>query len=109
VAGETGRPIARAATVVNARHLAPAFLDAVVGRYAGSRLGRQELDGEIVEERADTLWTRGGLETCRVAEAPPLARIVVAIDPPASAGMSADACGLVAAGRAENGTIYAIA
>ena len=44
-----------------------------------------------------------------VAEAPPLARIVVAIDPPASAGMSADACGLVAAGRAENGTIYAIA
>ena len=47
--------------------------------------------------------------TCRVAEAPPLARIVVAIDPPASAGMSADACGLVAAGRAENGTIYAIA
>jgi len=62
VAGETGRPIARAATVVNARHLAPAFLDAVVGRYAGSRLGRQELDGEIVEERADTLWTRGGLD-----------------------------------------------
>jgi phage terminase large subunit-like protein len=101
--------LTRAATVVNARHLAPAFLDAVVGRYAGTKLGRQELDGEIVEERADALWTRGGLENCRVGEAPPLARIVVAVDPPASAGKGADACGLVAAGRAENGTIYVIA
>ena len=101
--------VTRAATVVNARHLAPAFLDAVVGRYAGTRLGRQELDGEIVEERADALWTRGGLENCRVDAAPPLQRIVVAVDPPASASKGADACGLVAAGRAEDGTIYVIA
>jgi phage terminase large subunit-like protein len=95
--------------VVNARHLAPAFLDAVVGRYAGTRLGRQELDGEIVEERADALWSRSGIETCRVAAAPPLQRIVVAVDPPASSSAGADACGLVAAGRAEDGSIYVIA
>ena len=98
-----------ASTVANARHLAPAFLDAVVGRYAGTRLGRQELDGEMIEQRADALWSRGGLERCRVTAAPPLQRIVVAVDPPASSSEGADACGLVAAGRAEDGTIYVIA
>jgi phage terminase large subunit-like protein len=101
--------LTRAATTANAHNLAPAFLDVVVRRYAGTRLGRQELDGEIVEERPDALWTRAGLEACRVADAPPLVRVVVAVDPPASAGKGADACGLVAAGRAEDGAIYVIA
>jgi phage terminase large subunit-like protein len=101
--------VTRAATVANARHLAPAFLDAVVARYAGTRLGRQELDGEIVEQRADALWSRSGIENGRVADPPPLMRIVVAVDPPVSSGERADACGLVAAGCAEDGTIYVIA
>jgi phage terminase large subunit-like protein len=101
--------ITHATTRVNALHLAPAFLDSVVARYAGTRLGRQELLGEIVEDRADALWSRGLIESCRVGTAPPLARIVVAVDPPVSAGRGADACGLVAAGRAEDGTIYVIA
>jgi len=47
--------VTRASTHVNARNLAPAFLDAVIGRYAGTRLGRQEIDGEIIEDRADAL------------------------------------------------------
>jgi phage terminase large subunit-like protein len=102
--------VTRAGTAANARHLAPAFLDAVVARYAGTRLGRQELDGEIVEERPDALWTRSRIESCRVAAPPPqLARIVVAVDPPASARKGADACGLIAAGRAADGTVYVIA
>ena len=46
-------------------------------RYAGTRLGRQELDGEIIEERADALWTRAMIEAARVRAAPPLRRIVV--------------------------------
>ncbi|WP_423794554.1 DNA-packaging protein [Methylobacterium durans] len=91
--------VARARTVDNADNLAPAFLAEVVGRYSGTRLGRQELDGELIEDRADALWTRQGLEAARVA-APPgaLARIVVAVDPPASSRVGADACGIVAAG-----------
>jgi phage terminase large subunit-like protein len=101
--------VTRAATAANAAHLSPAFLETVVARYAGTRLGRQELDGEIIEERADALWSRGLIELNRVAFAPPLARIVVAIDPPVSATKRSDACGLVAAGRAEAGTIYVIA
>jgi phage terminase large subunit-like protein len=101
--------LTRAGSIANARNLAPAFFDAVIARYAGTRLGRQELDGEIIEERADALWSRGGIESCRVAAAPPLQRIVVAVDPPASASKGADACGIVAAGRAPDGTVYVIA
>jgi phage terminase large subunit-like protein len=59
--------VTRAGTRTNAYHLAPAFLGAVVARYHGTRLGRQELDGEIIEERADALWTRNLIESCRVS------------------------------------------
>jgi phage terminase large subunit-like protein len=106
---DSNTAVTRATTVNNARNLAGAFLHSVVGRYAGTRLGRQELDGELIEERPDALWSRGLTETCRVDAAPPLQRIVVAIDPPASAGAQAAACGLVAAGQAENGAIFVVA
>lgn len=101
--------VSRAATRDNAPHLAPAFLEAVVGAYGGSRLGRQELDGEMVEERPDALWTRDGLEAGRASRAPPLARVVVAVDPPASSGARADACGIVAAGVDADGAGYVLA
>ncbi len=101
--------VTHAGTAANARFLAPTFLDAVLARYAGTRLGRQEIDGEILEDRPDALWTRAQIEAARVAAAPPLARIVVAVDPPGSARQGSDACGLVAAGRAENGTYYVLA
>lgn len=100
--------LTRAGTVANALNLSASFVEQVFARYKGTRIGRQELDGEIVEERADALWTRAGLESCRVDAAPELTRIVVAIDPPASSKRGADACGIVAAGRAGDGTIYVI-
>ncbi|MFC7399676.1 DNA-packaging protein [Chelatococcus sp. GCM10030263] len=106
--GDPRTVVSRAATRANAYHLAPAFLDAIVGRYAGTRLGRQELDGEIVEERADALWNRGMIEAARAEQAPPLARIVVAVDPPASSGQRADACGLVAAGIDAEGRVFVL-
>ena len=100
--------ISRAGTAANARNLAPSFLDHVVARYQGTRLGRQELDGEVVEERADALWSRGMIEQCRVGAAPPMRRIVVAVDPPASANKRSAACGLMAAGRAGD-RVYVLA
>ncbi|WP_336487303.1 DNA-packaging protein [Methylobacterium nigriterrae] len=100
--------VSRARTADNAGNLAPAFLEEVVGRYAGTRLGRQELDGELIEDRADALWTRAALEAGRRERAPPLARIVVAVDPPASSGARADACGIVAAGS-DGGRAYVLA
>ena len=111
---ETRSVVTRAPTSANATHLAPTFLRSVTARYAGTRLGRQELDGELVEDRVDALWSRALLEQCRVAGAPSLEkeffqRIVVAVDPPASSGKRADACGIVAAGRAADGTIYVMA
>ena len=88
----------RARTIDNEGALAAAFLTNVVARYEGTRLGRQELDGELIEDRADALWQRDMLEACRVAAAPELERIVVAVDPPAASGARSDACGIVAAG-----------
>jgi len=100
--------VTRAPTHANAAHLSPAFLDEVLARYAGTRLGRQEIDGEIIEDRADALWTRAMIEASRVRAAPPLQRIVVGIDPPASGRPGADSCGIVAAGIAEDGSIYVL-
>ncbi|GJE40116.1 phage terminase large subunit-like protein [Methylobacterium persicinum] len=91
--------VTRARTNDNAANLAPDFLSAVVGRYAGTRLGRQELDGELITDRSDALWARDAIEAARVASAPDLSRIVVAVDPPASSGARSDSCGIVAVGR----------
>ena len=100
--------VTRAATHANAAHLSPAFLDEVVARYAGTRLGRQEIDGEMIDDRPDALWSRALLECARVAAAPPLVRIVIGIDPPVSPRAGADACGIVAAGRSEDGRVYVL-
>ncbi|MGL4727374.1 MAG: terminase large subunit domain-containing protein, partial [Bosea sp. (in: a-proteobacteria)] len=99
----------RATTRMNRFNLAPAFLETVVARYAGTRLGRQELEGELIEERADALWTRGMIEQARILGVPAMARIVVAVDPPASSGKRADACGIVAAGIDGDGLGYVLA
>ena len=101
--------ISRAPTRANAANLAPSFLSAVVSRYQGTRLGRQELDGELIEDRPDALWQRSALDAARLDRAPPLARIVVAVDPPVTSGPRADACGIVACGRAEDGRAYVLA
>ncbi len=104
--GDPRTAISRASTSANAWNLAPAFLDAIVGKYAGTRLGRQELDGELIEERADALWTRAMIEAARADAVPALARIVVAVDPPVTSGRRADACGIVAAGVDSAGTCW---
>lgn len=100
--------VSHAATRANVANLAPGFLETIVGRYAGTRLGRQELDGELIEDRADALWQRDAIEKARVARAPELLRIVVALDPPASSKKGADRCGLVAAGIAADGQAYVL-
>lgn len=101
--------VTRARTADNAFHLAPGFLGQVLSRYGGTRLGRQELNGELIEDRPDALFDRAALEALREAAAPPLARIVVAVDPPASSRAGADACGLVAAGIDAAGVVHVLA
>ena len=93
--------VTRMKTADNDR-LPRAFFDAVVARYAGTVLGRQELDGELIEDMPGALWTR---EMIRLdAEIEP-ERIVVAIDPPVTSGINSDACGIVVAGRAGNSAV----
>lgn len=87
----------------NAANLAQGFVQSINERHGGTRLGRQELDGELIEERADALWSRDLIERCFETEAPELVRIVVAIDPPASSGKASDACGIVVAGLDDEG------
>ncbi len=101
--------VTRASTRANARNLPAAFLAAIEERYGGTRLGRQEIDGAIVEERADALWSRAMLEQARASEAPPLREVVVAVDPPAASHNRADRCGIVVAGVDADDRVYVLA
>ncbi|PCJ95679.1 MAG: ATP-binding protein [Hyphomicrobiales bacterium] len=106
--GEDGVVVSRATTYDNEANLAPTFLKSIVSRYEGTHLGRQELMGELLDDRAGALWNRAALEQLRVESRPELVRVVVAIDPPASSGENADACGIVVAGVTVNGTGYVL-
>ncbi|WP_328591712.1 DNA-packaging protein [Pararhizobium mangrovi] len=101
--------VTRASTRDNAVNLAPGFLAAMEARYGGTRLGRQELAGELIADREDALWRRGDLEAVRVRRAGAVGRVVVAIDPPASAGAKNSCCGLVVAGRDDDGRAVVLA
>jgi phage terminase large subunit-like protein len=98
--------VTRTATADNRAHLARTFWKDVVARYGGTRLGRQELDGELIEDDPDALFRRDQIEALRVREAPELERIVVAVDPPASDRPGANACGIVCAGLGRDGRAY---
>ena len=90
--------VTRGRTAENRANLAPAFLEQIVKRYEGTRLGRQELDAELLEDMPGALWRRGVIEAARTQEKPELARIVVAIDPAAGSGEQADETGIIVAG-----------
>jgi predicted phage terminase large subunit-like protein len=99
----------RGRTIDNQANLAPAFLDQIVSRYQGTRLGRQELDAELLEDVPGALWQRGIIEAARTAALPHLTRIVVAIDPAAASGEHADETGIIVAGRDNGGHGYVLA
>lgn len=99
----------RAKTTDNAANLAPSFLSSVLKRYGGTALGRQEIDGEIVEDRGGGLWRKSWLDQHRIAAPPELTRIVVAVDPPVTSNTNSDACGIIVAGLGEDGRAYVLA
>jgi len=95
---------------VDNMHLPASFVEAVTASYAGTRLGRQELDGELIEDVAGALWTRALVEAQRVAVAPEVTRVVVGVDPPAGSvsGGPGDACGIVAVALGVDGFGYVL-
>lgn len=90
--------VTRSKTLDNKENLAKDFIAALEARWTGSAHERRELEGELIEDVEGALWKRDDLEALRVRAHPRLDRIVVAVDPPASTGPDADACGIVAAG-----------
>ena len=98
----------RSTTSENAENLASGFVEYVTGVYGNTAIGRQELEGEIIEDNEGSLWNRKLIDATRVKTTPAMRRIVVAVDPPASSQTSSDSCGIVAAGCGEDGDVYVL-
>jgi phage terminase large subunit-like protein len=98
--------ITRGRTLDNAANLSPIALAKLLEKYAGTRLGRQELDAELLDDTPGALWTRRILELCRVKNHPPLVRIVVAIDPQAADNEDSAETGIIVAGKDKAGHGY---
>ncbi len=90
--------VTQAATQENRANLAASFLEEVEAQFGGTQLGRQELEGVLVEELEGALWTKAGLAAAGDMEAHVPDRIVVAVDPPVSSKTTSDACGIIVAG-----------
>ncbi|MET3838744.1 terminase family protein [Bradyrhizobium sp. OAE829] len=91
--------LTRGRTADNAANLSPVFLSQIVGRYEGTRMGRQELDGELLTDVPGALWQLTWIDRDRVKEAPKnLIRIVVAIDPAVTNNEGSDETGIMVAG-----------
>lgn len=103
--------ITRGSTFDNAAHLAPDALIRLRERYEGTRMGRQELFAEILDDLPGALWSREWFDMHRVEAPPDMQRIVVAVDPSGTAGASddGDSIGIVVAGKGVDGRAYVLA
>lgn len=100
--------ITRGSTYENLDNLAPAFRDQIITQYEGTRLGRQELHAEILDDVPGALWQRGLLDDGRVTSFPDLVRIVVGVDPAASDNEGAAETGIIVAGVGKDGHGYVL-
>ncbi|UTW56171.1 DNA-packaging protein [Kordiimonas sp. SCSIO 12610] len=104
--------VTKGTTYDNLDNLAPTFADDIIKKYEGTRIGRQELNADLLEDVPGALWTRRQLDACRITEGadelPDFTRIVVAVDPPVSVGEKADECGIVAVGLGGDGCAYVL-
>lgn len=101
--------ITRGSTFDNSKNLSPIALARLKERYEGTRLGRQELLGELLDDTPGALFTRANLDRDRVKNPPELVRVVVAVDPAATSGDESDETGIVVVGADEDGHLYVIA
>jgi phage terminase large subunit-like protein len=98
--------VIRGSTFDNAANLAPSALTELKLRYENTRLGRQELYGEILDNVEGALWTREMIELARVETAPPLVRVVIGVDPAVTSSDTSDETGIIAAGITSDGNYY---
>lgn len=103
--------VTRGSTYENRANLAQSFFDQIVRKYEGTRLGRQELDAELLDEADGALWQRAVIDQGRVAEdaaLPDMRRIVIAMDPAVSSKDHSDEMGIVVTGLGINGHGYVL-
>lgn len=100
VAAKTSH-VTRGSTFDNAANLAPSALQMLKEKYEGTRLGRQELEAEILGDLPGALWSLATLDAYRLREAPQMGRIVVAVDPAVTATEASDEHGIIVAGLAD--------
>lgn len=98
--------ITRGSTFDNAANLAGTQLAKLKAKYEGTRLGRQELNGELLDDVPGALWTRKVLDDHRVRVAPQLKRVVIGVDPAVTSGEDSDDTGIIAAGKGVDGQFY---
>jgi len=99
----------RGSTFDNSDNLSKAALTELRARYEGTRTGRQELFGEILDDVEGALWTWGTIDPYRVKYPPEMARIIVSIDPATTSGEDADETGIVVVAKGEDGRGYVLA
>lgn len=111
-AAESGDVIVtRGSTYDNAANLSPAFLATIRAKYEGTRLGRQEIAGELLSDVEGALWSYALIDQHRIETIPAgvsLPRIVVAVDPPATSGSESAECGIAVAGFGSDGRGYVL-
>lgn len=109
--GDGSVHITRGRMIDNVANLSPAFVAEMERRYGGTRIGRQELEGELLLDTPGALWTMGMLdaEGVRVTAAPDLVRVVTAIDPAVTSGEDADSTGIVTVGQSFDGHLWVLA
>jgi phage terminase large subunit-like protein len=101
--------VTRGSTYENRANLAPDFVDRIIRKYEGTRLGRQELQGELLLDTPGALWNHDQIEALRRTREPQLQRVVIAVDPAGSSDEDADETGIVAAGVNESGCGWVLA
>jgi phage terminase large subunit-like protein len=106
---EPSTVVTRGSTFDNNANLPAATLDYFRRVYGGTRIGRQELNGEVLDEAEGALWRRTIIDQTRVRTAPDMQRIVIAIDPAVTSGENSDETGIVAAGLGIDNEAYVLA
>lgn len=103
--------VTRGSTYDNRANLAASFFEKIISRFEGTRLGRQELNAELLDDVPGALWTRAMIDAAHVRAVPEMARIVISVDPSGTGGDDddGDSIGIVAAGKGVDGNAYVLA
>jgi len=106
--GQRSTVVTRGNTEDNYSNLSPVFISTVISKYKGTRLGRQELNGEFLDDNPDALWNRKLIDETRIRNPPPFNKVVVAVDPAVTSNKASNNTGIIVVARGTDGQGYVI-